>query len=491
VRRRCALLVAAAAVAGAEAGAAAAPPAAEAALPDAAGTKLELFRGFNAPGLSAANNESLGDPPDPTGSVSRLHYVEVVNARIAVYERERPRRPVAQMDATAFWGTEDSTVVDPQIAWDDRARRWYYVMLRNRPNANSIFFAWSKSADPTDLDGGWCRMEIPLGTLFDDFPRLGFSAAHVLIGTNIFDVETRRFKFARVWAIAKPGADAATCERPALTAFGSERRPLREADGRRAVTPVPVVPVKQSRRGFIVAADCIDEEQKGGAEQTCRRRQPRGRQITVWHVSGPPGDPRLVRDGGIAVPGFSVPDPVPQPGTNRRLDASDTRLTQAVSNSRPSGGAPLIWTQHAVAGAGGRSVVRWYALDPRRLSVVDRGVIRKRRNWVFNAAVSPTRSGRAAIINYNVGGPQLLPQVRARIAGSKAGGELTLGRSFAPNRLCDRDEPFCSWGDYAGASPDPLEANVVWGSNQTMARRRQHDMFGSHWATRNFALSAR
>jgi hypothetical protein len=487
VRRRAAWLVAAAALAGA----AAALPAAAAALPGAAGTKLELFRVLNGPGLSAADNESIGEPPDPTGSVSRLHYVEVVNARIAVYERERLRRPLAAMDATAFWGTDDSTVVDPQIAWDDRARRWYYVMLRNRPNANSIFFAWSKSADPSDLAGGWCRMEIPLGRLFDDFPRLGFSAAHVLIGTNVFDVETRQFKFARVWAIAKPGADGAACERPAMTAFGSVRRPLREADGRLAVTPVPVVPVGQSRRGFIVAGDCIEDEPETGAEHTCHRRQRRGRQITVWHVSGPPDEPRLVRDGGITVPDFRAPDPVPQPGTNRRLDASDTRLTQGVSNSRPSGGARLIWTQHTVAGAGGRSVVRWYALDPRRLSVVDRGVIRKRRNWVFNAAISPTRSGRAAIINYNVGGPQLLAQVRARIAGAKGGGELTLGRSLAANRICDKDDPVCAWGDYAGASPDPLEPNVVWGSNQTMAPRRQRDVFGSHWATRNFALSAR
>jgi hypothetical protein len=491
VRPRAAWLVAVAALAGTAACAAAALPAAAAALPGAAGTKLELFRVLNGPGLSAADNETIGNPPDATGSVSRRHYVEVVNARIAVYERERLRRPVADMDATAFWGADQSIVVDPQIAWDDRARRWYYVMLRSRPKANSILFAWSKSADPSDLDRGWCRMEIPLGMLFDDFPRLGFSANHVLIGTNVFDIETRRFKFARVWAIAKPGGDVATCERPALTAFGSQRRPLREADGRRAVTPVPVVPVEQSRRGFIVAADCIEDEPMGGAEHACHRRQARGREITVWHVRGPPDDPRLVRDGGITVPDFRAPDPVPQPGTGRRLDASDTRLTQAVSNSRPSEGAPLIWTQHAVAGAGGRSVVSWYALNPRRLSVVDRGVIRKRRNWVFNAAISPTRSGRAAIINYNVGGPQLLPQVRARIAGTKAGGELTLGRSFAPNRLCDREDPFCSWGDYAGASPDPLEANVVWGSNQTMAPSRQRDMFGSHWATRNFALSAR
>jgi hypothetical protein len=457
--------------------------------PVGAAAEIGLLDGLKAPGLSAEDNESLGAPPDPTGSVSRKHYIEVVNARIAVYERTRLRRPVSEMDATAFWDASESTVVDPQIAWDDRARRWYYAMLRNRPEANGILFAWSKSDDPTDLDHGWCRMEIPVGTLFDDFPRLGFSANHVLIGTNVFDLETRGFRFARIWAIAKPRADAG-CEPPAVTALNSQRKPLREADGRKAVTPVPVIPVDPSRRGFIVASDCIEEDEpEGGAEHTCRRDQPRGRQITVWHVSGPPEDPRLVRDGGIRVRGFRVPDPVPQPGTGRRLDASDTRLTQAVSSPGRSGGARLIWTQHAVAGGGGRSVVRWYALNPRHLSLVDHAAIRKRRNWVFNAAIAPTRSGRAAIVNYNVGGPGLLPQIRARVV--RRDGEITLGRSDAPDTSCDREDPFCSWGDYAGASPDPKRANVVWGSNQTMAPKRRSDIFGLHWATRNFALQAR
>src|ERR687892_2288535 len=89
-----------------------------------AAAKIGLLDGLKAPGLSAEDNESLGSPPDPTGSVSREHYVEVVNARIAVYERTRLRRPVSEMDATAFWDATESPIVDPQIAWDDRARRW-------------------------------------------------------------------------------------------------------------------------------------------------------------------------------------------------------------------------------------------------------------------------------------------------------------------------------------------------------------------------------
>ena len=52
MRRRAAWLVAAAALAGASA----ALPAAAAALPGAVGSKLELFRVLNGPGLSAADN---------------------------------------------------------------------------------------------------------------------------------------------------------------------------------------------------------------------------------------------------------------------------------------------------------------------------------------------------------------------------------------------------------------------------------------------------
>lgn len=53
--------------------------------------------------------------------------------------------------------------------------------------------------------------------------------------------------------------------------------------------------------------------------------------------------------------------------------------------------------------------MRWYELDPRRLSVVRRGSISKRRNSVWNGAITPTKRGSGAVIQYNVGGKRLLP----------------------------------------------------------------------------------
>ena len=45
----------------------------------------------------------------------------------------------------------------------------------------------------------------------------------------------------------------------------------------------------------------------------------------------------------------------------------------------------------------------------------------------------------------------------------------------------------CRWGDYAGASPDPVNANVVWGSNQALTPPTLGN--GSpNWVTQNYAI---
>jgi hypothetical protein len=258
----------------------------------------------------------------------------------------------------------------------------------------------------------------------------------------------------------------------------------------------------------VIATDCLDDEDDEGDDDVdevlqedtaCEGRGKRENQITVWRLQGPRSSPRLVKRGGIDVPAYRLPDAVPQPGTEGTLETLETQLTQAVSTDDPTrGDRELVWTQHAVGGKQGRAEVRWYELDLRRLSVVRRGSIAKRRNSVWNGAISPTRRGNGAVINYNVGGEGLLPEIRASSRGPRdgrraMGGEITLGRSAAPTEEgCDLPEfPVCGWGDYAGATPDPRRRNVVWGSNMVMGPERMGDPTLQHWLTRNFALRHR
>ena len=464
-----------------------------AAAPGAA-SGTSIFRGLDEPGLGARDNDALGVPPDPTGAVSRDHFVQTVNTRIGVYDRRLDL--VSDLGAHRFWRRPETVqMVDPQIAWDSAADRWYYAMLVNRPGgSNELMFAWSRTDDPSGLERGWCRLSIPTGRLFDDFPKLGYSANHVIIGTNVADLGERRLLFSRIWAIGKPAPGDESCARPPISSFGSMEAPLRQADGLPAFTPVPVSPRSPSDRGYVVASDCIDDDI---GHPSCGRDDRTGSTITVWRLGGPPAAPSLARVGGIPVPAFRLADPVAQPGTKARIDPSDTRLFQAISAPDPTRGVDdAVWTQHAVRGRRGRSEIHWYELDPARLSVVRSGEISKRRNWVFNGAVSPTWRGDRAVINYNIAGRRLLPKILARSRAPGDGrhamrGEITLARSASVDTRCMDEDDVCPWGDYAGAVPDPVKKGVVWGSNERTARPGRSDSLGFHWATRNFALRAR
>jgi hypothetical protein len=452
----------------------------------------------NREGLAARDNRNFGIPPDPTGAIGRQHYLEAVNPRLALYDRNALRL-VRARDAYAFWGRPTTVqIVDPQIAWDDGARRWYYLALMNDPTGgNELLLAWTKRGDPANLSNAWCRMSIRTGTFFDDFPKLGFSRNHILVSTNVFDLGTREFLFSRLWVIGTPVSGPDPCARPPVTSFGSQAEPLRRADGNIAFTLVPVDPVRPTNRAYVVAADCVFEPERGSEEDPCATRERTANQLTIWHVDGPRGAPKLTQAGGIDVPIYRLPRPARQRGTPRTLDTSDTRLYQAISAPDPTLAVPeAIWTQHTVAGPGERSEVRWYELDPERLVIARRGTIRKPRDWVFSAAISPTARGDRAVVHFVVSGRKRAPELHARSRGprtpkSAMTGEIVLARSVSSDRCSVDPGEACVWGDYAAATPDPRRRRLVWGSNELVGSRKHPGPLGTYWRTRNFALRPR
>jgi hypothetical protein len=455
----------------------------------------------NRDGLAARDNRNFGAVPDTSGAIGRRHYLEAVIPRIALFDA-RTLKLVAARDAYAFWGKSNrSQIIDPNVVWDDAARRWYYTALFNGSGGknNQLLLAWTKRGDPSDLGRSWCRMAIRTGKLFADFPKLGFSRTHIVIGTNLFITEPKLdFLSARIWAIGKPARGRNTCARPPVHSFGSEAEPLRSADGHIAFTPVAVAPSRPGGSAYVVAADCIFEPTPGDEEPPpCSTHDRTGNQITVWHVDGPRNAPKLSRDGGIDVPRYEIPTPAPQRGARRPVDTSDTRLYQAVSAPDPTQDLSVaIWTQHAVDGPGRRSEVRWYELDPQRLEVVRRGTIQAARDWVFSGAISPTARGDRAMIHFVVSGPDRTPVLRARSRGPHTpptimGDELTVARS-ASAYACDVDPgEACPWGDYAAATPDPVRRGIVWGSNELVGSPKHPGPLKTYWKTRNLAVRPR
>jgi PKD repeat protein len=453
------------------------------------------------PGVTAAEQIATfgekGDitPPDTTGAIGPEDYVELVNSEIVAYARADLKRVGEAKDITEFVGDKKAggDVCDPQIKYDPQTERWFYAAIEcgEIGKENTLYVGFSKTSDPTDLSTaaghGWCGYSYLFGTAFEDYPKLGLDAQHIIVGANSFNGKTEAFLTAHILSLPKPASGAiTTCpEAPKLTTFGSAKEPLTTSfSGHVASTPEPATVADSSPNGYVVSAD------------TNSPFSGKGSHIMIWQVGGTAEAPKLEAIAAPAVPAYTLPPPVPQPGSSDGIDSLDGRLTQAVAASDPTaGGEEAVWTQHTVAGGAG-TVVRWYELLPAKAEARQVGTISDPNLDVFNAAIAPTLAG-GAVVNYNTGSASELVKIMAQSRVPTAplnrmSGAITLGSSSARDAdfSCPSIEPSesCRWGDYAGASVDPTNGNVVWGSSQVNgAITPEND---AQWATRNFALEA-
>ncbi|HEY6874890.1 MAG TPA: fibronectin type III domain-containing protein, partial [Candidatus Dormibacteraeota bacterium] len=446
-------------------------------------SSASLYSGLNSPGLSAADQGYQPTPPDSTGAIGPTRYVEFVNNLIAVYDRSNLAK-LSSLDMATFTAVPSGLYTsDPQIQWDPLGNRWFYAAVAFNANFTTdyLLFGWSKTADPSDLSGGWCRYASPTGAIITDYPKLGHDANFVIIGDNQYDGSQSGLPFvtADIWAIGKPPASATTCSGSVTaTHFADKTHVLKNADGSGAFTPVPANTSDSFANGYIVAAHDVSSNPQS--------------KVMVWQMT--PG-PKLQAKGDISVgASYAVPPGVPQPGVPYLIDSLDGRLTQAVAHLDPSAGVEAVWTQHTVAGGAG-TVVRWYELLPGSLAVRQQGRLTSSTDWYWNAAISPSIAGNDAMIEYNRGSASLLSVIGAQTRtnttplGQMDPGEAFLGASSAADQetaFQTNCAPTCRWGDYSGATPDPNNTGVVWGSNQVDSAA----IFGfGQWTTQNFAIT--
>ncbi|HKW59414.1 MAG TPA: hypothetical protein VJR46_06630 [Candidatus Dormibacteraeota bacterium] len=446
------------------------------------------WNGTNAPGVSAADETFCCVPPDTTGSIGPANYIEIINTTVAVYDRNL--NLVASSDLASFSNAGGLNVSDPQMQYDPRSGRWLYSLVGFNSNftTTEVLFGWSKTSSPTDLVNGWCRFSAPSGSMLPDYDKLGHDDNFILVGSNFYDMSrsSQPFVTAQIYAITKPAAGDTGCAAPTVYAFADSKHVLKNSDGTLAFTPVPANTSDASQGGFIVAAHSPTLAPLG--PQT---------KIMAWHVTRQPsGNPALNADGDTTVSSFDVPAGVPQPGGAPLIDSLDARLTQAVAHADPkAGGAEAVWTQHTINGPGGRSVVRWYELLPATRMVRQQGQVAHATDYVFNGAVSPSIAGSDAVVVYDRGGASESPVVAGQGHSSSAAlGALDSGETIlAVSTGVDTDfscyapyGPPCRWGDYGGASPDPLNPGVVWATEEWSGP----SSFGfPGWGTQNFALA--
>jgi hypothetical protein len=449
----------------------------------------------------SANQQGLtangSAPSDSTGAIGPLHFIEIVNTEVGMYDRNLS--PISAVNMATFIGASaGARVGDPQMEWDAQGGRWLYAGLELYSGDDKLAFGWSKGGDSNVLTLGntdWCNFHIDTFTNLHDYPKLGHDANFILIGANIA-ANNATFTSASIWAIAKPAAGDMTCTAPTIAEFGSQLNPLRHnapIAGNFVITPVPGNVADNASTAYIASIDLG--------------------YIGVWHVSpmavGACTGPCLVGDGEVQITAWSPPSAgteftVPQPSGGPTLDGLDGRLTQAVQRGDPSvSGAAALWTQHTTQDISGRAIVTWYELVPPLCSGGACGASAKRQEgvianpnlWVFNGAISPTSHGDAAVIHYNTSSTTSFPdsRVQSHDAGdplSAMSGEQVLRTSTVADTDGSCRSPFgppCRWGDYAGASPDPTSCSVVWGTTMLAGDVASSGL--PTWVTQNFAVA--
>ena len=424
-------------------------------------------------------------PSDSTGAAGTTRYIELVNEKFRILTKAGGFIREGTLSQLGGVPTTDS-VFDPQVIWDGRTNRFYYVMDDVVSSTdNRLAFGFSKTASPNS-DADFCHYVVTgLGTRFPDYPKLGDSANRLLIGVNSFDGIESNFLGSDLLSVTKPAAGS-TCPSPATFTLG------RITNLSSAFTPVPANQTDDSTTGFAVARNLSLPSSTLKLYNVIENATTRTFNLATRNLT---------------VASYTVPNDAPQPGTTKVIDTSDTRPTQAVSAFDPLRGRVAIWTQHTIFGGSGAQV-RWYEINPTTATpslFQQQNIPGTSGLHVFNGAISPNRAvrtgvaprfGDSMVINFDTSASIQRPDIRVRSKiGNGALVPSVIVRS-SPASLNDftcndpNNPNICRWGDYAGASPDPLPLSTdprgrVWSTSQFV--RSTGSAFASGWGTRNFA----
>ena len=445
----------------------------------------------------AGQTDSGGTPPDTTGAIGTTRFIQLVNRRFGIYNRSTGALISSGTLNTLAGLASTVNSFDPQIIWDATTNRFYYVMdsVFSASN-NKLAFGFSRTSSPSNGTTDWCHYTYtPLDAArFPDYPKLGDSRYFIIIGVNSFKPS---FVGSDLIAISKPPSGS-TCPLEIFKA-GTVLN-LRDTTNAQVFTPVPANQVDLSSTGYVVARN-------GGLPST---------RLWFFNVTrnSSTGFPIFGGPRGVTVASYTVPPDATQPpnnppfGYNPVLDTLDARPTQAVQAINPDRGTFSFWTQHTIA-SGSFAAVRWYEINPvPAIPLILRTAnVASGSAHLFNAAISPDRRvqgrtsqfGDSFVVEYSVSSSTIDPRI---VSGSSfSGGALSFllvkgGVDTYRDFSCPSSgDPFCRWGDYSAATPDPappssrprLDRGAVWGTNQ-FSGVLNPSAATANWRTRIFNL---
>jgi hypothetical protein len=440
-------------------------------------------------------NDSNSSVSDSTGAIGTKRYIELINRKIAIYNRTS-NAPISTATLNTLVGASSThEVFDPQIMWDQQTKRFFYAADQVVSSTdNRVAFGFSKTSAPSSA-ADFCKYFIGFGSRFPDYPKLGDTKNRLLIGANAFDTNDQVIG-SDLYSVTKPPTGS-TCPDGSTLTIGT----VFNLSG--AWTPVPANQTDASTTGYVVARNSS---------------LPSNRLVLYDVTENATTGTFNLSARSLTVPTYDRPASAPQPGVTtgatKPLDTLDARNTQAVSAidpSRGSRGKVAVWTQHTVFGGSGAEV-RWYEINAKTStpSLFQNGsVFGSSGLHVFNAAISPDRKvfgatkafGDNMVMGFNTSSTNQRPDIRT--ASKIEANALTFGPVVVASPFTRNDfgcfqpgRPFCRWGDYSAATPDPaaptgtgITTGQVWLTNMFVRSQGTGSSSPSTWGTWNWAAT--
>lgn len=419
-----------------------------------------LVADFAGLGFGFHGPQGAADPRNPSDNslaAGPRYLIQTVNSRLAIFDKSGRALDGPIPTNVLFSGFQGDCGKTPfgdvVVRYDQLARRWVFVLpIFRRPRGAApdapyaVCYAVSAGQNPL---GRYYRYQFTR-KLFPDYPRLGIWPDGYYLGTSTGDTVIQKH--------------ACVAERAAMLRGFPAREQCAVLDGVNFLNPADLEGRRKPPQGapelFFAA---------GGAQL---RKVFADDALVMFRFHVNWRDPRQSRvTGPFRIPvapyhylcNGQLSNCVPQPGTQRRLDAQGDKLMQAVVYRRV-GRRELVAALHSIDTAAGGGGVRWYELQldrPQLPVLLQQGTYAPGGGYRWMGSLGLDRRGDLAI-GYSYGdaahfaGQRMSARLAHDARGKLTFAETVLARGAAAQTYSLR------WEDYATLAVDPSDDCTFW-----------------------------
>jgi len=392
------------------------------------------------------------DPPDPNGDVGPDHYMQMVESRFQIFDKNGNSLYGPAFNTTLWDGftgpwTDDDIFNDyyPIILYDEYANRWIASLFSNPYKPDGPFYeliAVSETGDPT---GVWYRYAYEFNNR-PHLPKFGiwpdgyyFTAGFFAPGLYGPYVETGVCVLDRNAMIAGDP----TAQLIMLTMQSGWLLPS-DADG---ATPPPA--------GSPAYMMCLDSDS-----------------LRMWEVAvdwGTPSNSSLIYTTSLSVDPYSQVGSIDQPGTNTQLNSRSDRLMYRLQYRNFGSYEVLLTNQSVDADGTGRAGVRWYEIrnTGSGWNIYQQGTFAPAdgdSRWMGSVAMN---SNGDIAVGYSVSSSSTYPSIRiaGQTAANSGTGILDVDETSIFEGYDSKPES-PAWGNYTMMAVDPSDDETFWYTNE-------------------------